>query len=83
MWLNLGLDAAAYADAPEQLIEPDPRQRAFDHQGWVVSAILCVRRWLGRVNSVVMSPLRVKSKMVPAAPQLNDIQLMWIMREAG
>jgi hypothetical protein len=35
------------------------------------------------VNSGVMSPLRIASQLIPAAPQLNDNQLVWIMREAG
>jgi hypothetical protein len=35
------------------------------------------------LNSGVMSPLRVQSKKSPAAPQLNSVQLVWIMREAG
>jgi hypothetical protein len=35
------------------------------------------------VNSGVMSPLRLNSQLMPAAPQLNDVQLVWIMREAG
>jgi hypothetical protein len=40
---------------------------------------LCARP----VNSGVMSPLRIQSMEPPAAPQLNDVELMWIMREAG
>jgi hypothetical protein len=35
------------------------------------------------VNSGVMSTLRIQLKKSPAAPQLNDDQLVWIMREAG
>ncbi len=35
------------------------------------------------LNSSVMSALRVSSKMSPAAPHLNAIQLVSIMREAG
>jgi hypothetical protein len=35
------------------------------------------------VNSSVMSPLRVKSKLIPAAPQLNDNRIAWIMRDVG
>ncbi len=35
------------------------------------------------VNSGVMSPLRIYTKKIPDAPQLNDVQLVWIMREAG
>jgi hypothetical protein len=37
----------------------------------------------GRVNSGVMSPRRMESMESPAAPQLNDSCLAWIMREAG
>jgi hypothetical protein len=40
---------------------------------------LCARP----VNSSVMSPLRMNSMMSPAAPQLNDVDLVWIMREVG
>ena len=36
-----------------------------------------------RVMPGVMSPLRVSLKKSPAAPQLNDAELVWIMREAG
>jgi hypothetical protein len=36
-----------------------------------------------RVNSGVMSALRLQSKKPPAAPQLNDVELVWIRREAG
>jgi hypothetical protein len=36
-----------------------------------------------RVMPGVMSPLRVEVKRSAAAPQLNDPQLVWIMREAG
>ncbi len=35
------------------------------------------------VNSGVMSPLRVESIKFPAAPQLNGVELAWIMRAAG
>jgi hypothetical protein len=35
------------------------------------------------VNSSVMSTLRIQLKKSPATPQLNDVQLVWIMREAG
>jgi hypothetical protein len=35
------------------------------------------------VNSGVMSPLLINTKKSPAAPLLNDAQLVWIMREAG
>jgi hypothetical protein len=31
----------------------------------------------------VMSTLRIQLKKSPAAPQLNDDELVWIMREAG
>jgi hypothetical protein len=40
---------------------------------------LCARP----VNSGVMSALRMQSRESPAAPQLNDVQLVWIMREVG
>src|SRR5215210_915051 len=36
-----------------------------------------------RVNSSVMSPLRMKPKMSSAAPQLNETQLVWIIRSAA
>ncbi len=35
------------------------------------------------VNSGVMSPLRVDTQLIPAAPQLNEVRLVWIMREVG
>lgn len=35
------------------------------------------------VNRGVMSPLRMESKLSLAAPQLNVIQLKWIMHEDG
>jgi hypothetical protein len=41
-----GLDAAADGDAPEQLIQPDPRQRIFHLQGGMVSGMLYIMRWL-------------------------------------
>ena len=31
----------------------------------------------------VMSPLRVNTQLIPAVPQLNDVELGWIMRVAG
>ena len=37
----------------------------------------------GRVMPGVMSPLHVEPKKIPAAPQLNAIEVAWIMREAG
>ncbi len=40
---------------------------------------LCARP----VNSSVMSPLRVDTQLIPAAPQLNEVRLVWIMREVG
>jgi hypothetical protein len=35
------------------------------------------------VNSGVMSALRLDSTLIPAASQLNDVQLARIIREAG
>ena len=52
-------------------------------------ACLSSRTWMSfddssrPVNSGVMSPLRINTKKSPAAPQLNDVELGWIMREAG
>jgi hypothetical protein len=40
---------------------------------------LCARP----VNSSVMSPLRIDSWLIPAAPLLNDVWPVWIMRGAG
>jgi hypothetical protein len=35
------------------------------------------------VNRGVMSPLHINTQLIPAVPQLNDAELVWIMREAG
>ena len=35
------------------------------------------------LNSSVMSPLHVSMKKLPAAPQLNAVEIVWIIREAG
>ncbi len=42
--------------------------------------------WCGSprpLNSGVMSPLRVGSKKSPAAPLLNDVEVVWMMREVS
>ncbi len=59
------------------------------HSTGAESACLSSRTWMlfadvsRPVNSGVMSPLRVNMKKLPAAPQLNAAQVVWIMREVG
>ena len=63
---------------PNKPMQPTANSAAFMCETWMLDA-LCARRLIGGV----MSPLHVESTKSPAAPQLNAIHQMWLMRTAG
>jgi hypothetical protein len=64
------------------------RPRTTPSTGARVSHILIVEYMVAGlytrpVNSGVMSALLVNSTLIATAPQLNNVWLVWIIREAG
>ncbi len=59
-------------------MHPTANSVDFMRETWMLDALRA-----RRVMPGVMSPHRVESTKSPAAPQLNAVEIVWIMRAAG